>query len=82
MKIKALNMGMELIDCEQTLLQEIADPSCKRLDIAKTYALTIKSSEQSRVDWAKVNKAIETRWSCSALDWIKHQAWSGRAFKK
>ena len=75
-------MTLNLIFCEQTLLREIGDPSCKRLDIAKTYALTIKSSEQSQVNWAKVNKAIETRWSRHALYWIKDQAWSGKAFKK
>lgn len=73
-------MIIELADCERTLLDEIACPEAKRLDIAKTYALALKSSECNRVDWAKVNAAIIQRWSKSALIWIKEKAWSGKAF--
>jgi hypothetical protein len=74
-------MRIELIDCERVLLKEIKDPSMTRRDVAKTYALTIRSSVASdRVDWTKVNSAIIARWSPSALVWIKEQAWSGKCF--
>lgn len=73
-------LRMELIDCQQTLLDEIAMPDCKRRDIAMTYALALKSSERDSVDWPKVNAAIIARWSRSGLGWIKDKAWSGKAF--
>ena len=71
-------MRMELAGCTQMLLDEIARKEFKRKDIAKTYALALRSSEQT--DWARVNAAIVARWSQSALVWIKEQAWSGKAF--
>lgn len=71
---------MELAACEATLLREIADPAMKRLDVAKTYALALRSSERDRVDWRKVNEAICKRWSMSALTWIKEKAWSGKCW--
>jgi hypothetical protein len=73
-------MKIELANCENMLLSEIAVSSCKRNDIAKTYALAIRSSEVNDVDWAKVNAAIVERWSVSALHWIKDRAWSGKCF--
>jgi len=71
----------ELCDCERVLLEEIADQHFKRLDIAKTYAMTLKSSEMMRVDFKKVNEAIIERWSMSGLEYIKTQAWSGKCWK-
>lgn len=71
---------MELADCTNTLLREIAEPSIKRIDVAKTYALAIKSSEA--VNWPVVNAAIIKRWSKSGLVWIKKQAWSGKCWKQ
>jgi hypothetical protein len=65
----------ELACCEATLLREIADPRLRRLDIAQTYGLALRSSERTRVDWAKVNAAIMARWSRSALEYIKRLAW-------
>lgn len=73
---------IELVCCEQTILKEIEDKAFKRLDIAKTYALAIKSSEFDSVDWAKVNAAIIDRWSRRSLEYIKDQAWSGRCWEK
>lgn len=35
-------MRVELAGCESQLLREIADKSMKRLNVAKTYALTVK----------------------------------------
>ena len=71
---------IELAMCERQLLEEIAYSKSTRLDIAKTYALTLKSSERDSVNWSKVNVAIISRWSPSALRWIKNRAWSGKAF--
>jgi len=73
-------MHWELACCENVLLEEIGNPKMKRRDVAKTYALTLRSSDSKRVDWGKVNRAIIARWSESALLWIKQQAWSGKAF--
>lgn len=73
---------IELADCERTLLEEIARPEMTRRDVAKTYALALRSSERNRVDWKKVNRAIIDRWSPSGLDWIKQQAWSGKCFEE
>lgn len=75
-------MTIELAFCESHLLREIADPDIKRIDVAKTYALTLKSSECGKVDWPKVNGAIMSRWSRSGLEWIKTQAWSGKCFRE
>ena len=75
-------MTIELANCEAYILEQIANPKMKRLDIAKTYALILKSSEVESVDFAKVNQAISARWSHAALRWIKDKAWSGKAFEK
>lgn len=73
-------MTSELMCCEKTLLDEIANPEIKRKDVAQTYRLALQSAERDTIDWAKVNQAIIQRWSRSALHWIKEQAWSGRCF--
>ena len=75
-------MPFELAACESMLLSEIADPRMKRNDVAQTYALTLRSSERSQVDWGKINRAIIARWSLSALTWIKTKAWNGKCFKE
>lgn len=69
-----------LRNCEKTLLDEIADKRFKRLDIAKTYHLALKSGE--RVNWVVVNHKIIERWSRSGLEWIKKQAHSGKCFEE
>jgi hypothetical protein len=68
-----------LADPEGYLLEEIANPAMKRLDVAKTYRLILASGDQARVNWRTVNTAIVGRWSMSALDWIKQFAWKGGA---
>lgn len=75
-------MPFELAGCQGVLLDEIANPKMKRLDIAKTYRLALESSERRHIDWFKVNSAIIARWSFSGLCWIKEQAWSGKCFKE
>lgn len=69
---------IELADPEGQLLEEIADPSMKRRDVALTYGLAIRGG-QERVDWRKVNEAIVGRWSLSGLQQIKDFAWKGPA---
>lgn len=71
-------MKIELIDCTNTILREIAMPEMKRKDVAMTYAFCLKSSEQ--IDWVRINKAIVERWSTSGLIWIKTKAHSGACF--
>lgn len=73
-------MKFELVDCENTILREIALKESRRRDIAKTYRLIMESSECRKVDWAKVNGAIIERWSMASLKWIKEQAHSGKCF--
>ena len=65
---------IELANCENVLLGEIAMPEMKRKNIAKTYALALRSSECGLIDWLKVNRAIIDRWSFSALKYIKDMA--------
>jgi hypothetical protein len=62
-------------DPQAQLLEEIANPAMKRLDVAKTYRLILHSGDIERVNWRAVNAAIIERWSVSALEWIKGFAW-------
>lgn len=62
----------ELVDCTNTLLREIAQ-GLSVDDLAKTYALAIRSSEPT--DWMAVNYAIYGRMGEAALAEIKRQAW-------
>jgi hypothetical protein len=78
MGTKANAVRAELADCENTLLRDIADLTMKRKQIAQTYALAMRSSEE--INWGRVNTAIILRWSASGLAWIKRQAHSGRCF--
>lgn len=75
---KGLNMLIELVHCTETLLNEIACKKANRKDIAKTYFLSMKSSET--VNWKVVNAAIVNRWSINALHFIKILAWNGKTF--
>jgi len=71
---------IELACCTSTLLREIEDKTFKQKDIAKTYALAIRSSEDT--EWWKVNRTIVKRWSVSGLNRIKQLAWSGKVFER
>jgi hypothetical protein len=66
-------MRVDLVDPQGTLLDEIADPSMKRKDVAQTYAFAIRQHDE--VDFAVVNRAIVERWSIAGLKWIKEEAW-------
>ena len=59
--------------CEGIILQEINDKNVTRDSIAITYAFCIDSTEKP--NFAKINRAIVNRWSHSALDYIKKEAW-------
>ena len=50
----------------------------KRADVVPAYRKGIVEGRTS-IDWGKVNLAITTRWSSSALTWIKTEAWRGLA---
>ena len=67
-------MRIEMVCCEDTLLDELAG-SCTRRMIALTYAFALSSSERDTIDWRRVNRAIIIRWSPNALEWIKREAW-------
>lgn len=69
-------MKIELMFCEETILQEIADKNFTRDSVAITYAFCIDSSE--KVDFGKINRAIVNRWSRSAVEYIKKKAWKLR----
>lgn len=73
-------MTIELVLCEKMLLDETANPRLHQKDIAKTYALALRSSECPTIDWREVNAAIIERWSMRGLLNIKRMAWSGKAF--
>ena len=66
-------MKAELMFCEETILQEIANKEVTRDNVAVTYAFCMGSSE--KVDFARINRAIVDRWSYSALAYIKKKAW-------
>lgn len=61
------------------LMDEIANPAMRRKDVAMTMRLIIRSGDIDRVRWPEVNRAIVSRWSLGALDWIKKLAWQDGA---
>ena len=74
--MKGAKMKVELMFCEEIILQEIEDKHSTRKDVAITYAFCIDSSED--VHFGKINNAIVSRWSYSALHYIKRRAWKLR----
>jgi len=65
------------------ILLEISSKEFKQKDIARSYALAIKSESECRtVDWTKINGAILSRWSMSGLERIKKIAWDILAGKR
>ena len=67
------NLTIELLCCEDTILNEISHKECKRKNIALTYYFCMKSSEN--IDWGVINRAIINRWSFSGLEYIKTEAY-------
>lgn len=72
-------MGLELVCCTDVLIRDIRCKQLKQRNIAQTYALALRSSEEP--DWLKVNLAIIERWSHSGLERIKKMAWSDKCFE-
>ena len=65
----------ELADCERTILREITSGHSQE-SVALTYAMALRSSERTTIDWAKVNCAIRERWTGrTALGRVKRMAW-------
>jgi hypothetical protein len=66
-------IDFELENITKTIIVEITIPELKQSDIAKTYALAIKSDE--KIDWSAINQAIVARWSRGGLNRVKQMAW-------
>lgn len=79
MKIVKVALELEIYNAEATLLYQIAATEARRVDVAKTYAMALRSPEKT--DWSIVNRAIVDRWSLYALRWIKRLAYSGKCFE-
>lgn len=73
-------MRAQLIDCEATILREIATDEIRQRDVAQTYRLAMDSTDAATLNWAKINAAIVARWSKSGLIAIKKSAHSGKCF--
>lgn len=71
---------LELGNCTQHLLTEIADRKFTRRAVAQSYRLAMASSEPT--DWGQVNAAIIARWGERGLERVKALAWSGKCFRK
>ena len=74
-------MAIEIVGHEALILREILDPSTTRLDVAKTIALALRSSEAETINWGAIGMSVINRWSPYAWKWIKEKAWSGKAFE-
>ena len=66
-----------LMNAEKVILEEIANPKMTRDSVALTYAFCLRRANIGRkpVDFGNINRAIMTRWTPSALDYIKRRAW-------
>jgi hypothetical protein len=66
-------VNIELMDCTNVLLREIASPEIGEKGITQTYAMAICSSFPT--DWPKVNEAIAARFKAKGRERIKKAAW-------
>lgn len=64
---------MRAQDAQGELLRRVGDSSMTRDDVAGAYANCLQAS--GFVNWPVVNRAIITRWSESALHYVKDEAW-------
>ena len=67
-------MKIEMMFCEETILQEIADKNFTRDSIALTYAFCRDAKKTQNINFRTINEAIVKRWSLSALGYIKEKA--------
>ncbi len=68
---------LNLIDAHTLIIQEIEAGSTQK-EVAKTYALGLRSEEG--FNYKAANEAILKRWKPSGLVRIKEMAWSGKCF--
>lgn len=61
----------------EKLLEKINDKKTTRDDIAKEYSKILPTNYLCHDEWAILNKAVKSRWSLSALKYIKKKAWTG-----
>lgn len=66
-------LQVRLADPQAQLITEIADPATTIKSLTLTYAFALL--DQDAVEWPVVNRAIIERWSASALDRVKKNAW-------
>lgn len=59
----------------EALLDEIGNEENTRDDVAISYAIAIRHRVLGETNWRQVNTAIVERWSLSALEYIKREAW-------
>lgn len=64
-----------LADPERYVIGQVARRAATRASVAAAYRLVLHSTDRGRVNWRAVNEAITARWSVSALEWIKREAW-------
>lgn len=69
-----MSVSIELMFCEETILQEIDDKHSTRDDVALTYAFCRDAKKTQDVNFRTINEAIVKRWSLSALEYIKDKA--------
>ena len=71
-------MILNWTDPGKRILEEIADPAMSEEDIIIDYVALIILTDgkpDPRIDVAKINTAIVNRWSKTARDRIKKEAW-------
>jgi hypothetical protein len=65
-------MTFEIAMAATVIQNEIAQ-GCTQVQVAQTYALALRSSDQT--DWRTANDAIIGKWGVKGLDRIKRMAW-------
>ena len=66
---------LRIADPQGDLLAAAADRSLTRAGMAEAYRRVLNDVSRERVNWRTVNEAIVKRWSASALEHIKREAW-------
>ena len=66
---------LRIADPQGDLLAAAADRSLTRAGMAEAYRRVLNDVSRERVNWRTVNEAIVKRWSVSALEHIKREAW-------
>ena len=65
-----------MVDPQRQILEELAYPKMTRASVALTYAFALRAADAGEVlNWPLINQRIISRWSQSALIWIKREAW-------